>query len=362
MSDSQYPVEILEPSPLPYEVHIVHPIRRRYWLHLLLFLATIFTTLIVGARSEYNFAQGGAQFQTREDVFPLPWALQEPARLALGIPFSLTLLGILFAHEMGHFVSAKRNHVYATLPFFIPAPTLIGTMGAFIRIRSEIHTRAALFDIGIAGPIAGFVVAVPMLFLGLILSHPTPPHSSGSGLMLGFPLIFSLAWKLIHFRSAIGVAQISLSPTAMAAWVGMFATALNLLPGGQLDGGHIVYAVAPRWHQRISRFTVLALIPMGIFLWVGWLIWATLLLLSLMRHPPVSSHPPLDGKRKSLAAFALVMFVLTLVPAPFWEAHPAHGIEPDGVWQLLPEGVRQKLSPKHSGEGAWLHVSHQRSS
>jgi len=335
MSDPQYPVEILEPPPLPYEVHVIHPIRRRYWLHLLLFLATIFTTLVVGARLQYNFAQGTAQFQTGADFFPLSWAWRQPSRLALGIPFSLTLLGILLTHEMGHFAYAQRHHVFATLPFFLPAPTLIGTMGAFIRIRSHIPTRTALFDIGIAGPIAGFVVALPMLFLGLILSHPAPPHGDGSGLMFGFPLIFALGWKLLHARSVLTMAQVSLSPIAIAAWVGMFATALNLLPGGQLDGGHIVYALAPRWHKTISRLTVLALVPMGIYWWVGWLIWAALLMLSLMRHPPVPSHPPLDLRRKLLGAFALAMFVLTLVPAPFWEVHPPRGIEPDGVWQLV---------------------------
>lgn len=317
MSDSQYPLETLEPSALPYEVHVIHPIRRRYWLHLLLFLATIFTTLVVGARLQYNFALGLPQFQSDADLFPLRWALQQPARLVLGIPFSVTLLGILLAHEMGHFVYAQRNHVYATLPFFLPAPTLIGTMGAFIRIRSPIQTRAALFDIGIAGPIAGFVVAVPVLFFALLGSRPAVVAPGDSGLVLGFPLVFTGAWKLLHPHGTLQLAQLSLSPIAIAAWTGMFATSLNLLPGGQLDGGHIVYALFPRLHKTVSRLTVLALIPMGIFWWMGWLIWAALLLLSLMRHPAVPEYPPLDGKRKFLGWFALLMFALTIIPAPF---------------------------------------------
>lgn len=317
MSDPQYPVEILEPSPLPYEVHVVHPIRRRYWLHLLLFLATIFTTLVVGARLQYNFALRLPQFQSDADLFPLRWALQQPSRLVLGIPFSVTLLGILLAHEMGHFVYAQRNHVYATLPFFLPAPTLIGTMGAFIRIRSPIRTRAALFDIGIAGPIAGFVVALPILFFALLASRPAVVPPGESGLVLGFPLIFTAAWKLLHPHATLQLAQLSLSPIAVAAWTGMFATSLNLLPGGQLDGGHIIYAVSPRLHKTVSRLTVLALIPMGIFLWMGWLIWAALLLLSLMRHPPVPEYPSLNEKRQVLGCFALLMFVLTIIPAPF---------------------------------------------
>ena len=317
MSDPVVPTELLEPAPAPHEVHIIHPIRRRYWLHLLLFLATVFTTLVVGARLEYNFSSGLPQFHSDADLFPLSWALAQPSRLLLGVPFSLTLLTILLAHEMGHFVYAKRHHVYATLPFFLPAPTLIGTLGAFIRIRSPIRSRAALFDIGIAGPIAGFVLAVPVLVFSLYSSRPAHTSPGDPGLVLGFPLIFHAVWQVIPAHAHTSLNQLSLSPAAIAAWVGMFATALNLLPGGQLDGGHIVYALFPRSHRTISRLTVLALIPMGIFWWMGWLIWAILLLLSLMRHPPVPEFPPLDRKRNLLGWFALLMFVLTIAPQPF---------------------------------------------
>lgn len=318
MSDPALPTELLDPSPTPREVHVIYPLRRRYWLHLLLFAATIFTTLVVGARLEYNYALGLPQFHSYDDIFPLIWTLQQPSRLLLGIPFSVALLGILTAHEMGHFVYAQRNHVYATLPFFIPAPTLIGTFGAFIRIRSPIRTRAALFDIGIAGPIAGFAVAVPVLFFSLLHPHAAkllPPDDSA--LTFGFPLIFNALWSLIHPHAHLRLDQLSLSPVTVAAWVGMFATSLNLLPGGQLDGGHIVYSLSPRSHKLISRLTVLALIPMSIFLWTGWLLWAVLLGITLMQHPPVPQFPELDSKRKLLGAFALLMFVLTLIPAPF---------------------------------------------
>src|SRR5438270_1785549 len=190
MSDPGYPIEVLKPEPRPYEVHVILPPRRRYWLHLLLFVATIFTTLVVGARLQYNFAHSLPQFHSDADLFPLSWALQNPENLVLGIPFSVTLLGILLAHEMGHFVLAQRNHVYATLPFFLPAPTLIGTMGAFIRIRSPIRSRAALFDIGIAGPIAGFVVAVPVLMASLLLSRPLTSEPGQSIVNLGYPVVF----------------------------------------------------------------------------------------------------------------------------------------------------------------------------
>ena len=317
MSDPFIPTELLDPTHSPPLVHVIYPIRRRYWLHLLLFAATIFTTLVVGARLQYNFALGLPQFHSDADIFPLRWALQQPSRLLLGIPFSVALLGILLAHEMGHFFYAQRNHVYATLPFFLPAPTLIGTMGAFIRIRSPIRSRAALFDIGIAGPIAGFVVALPLLFFSLSGSRPATVPTSDSDLVLGFPLIFHMAWSLIHPHTLLHLDQLSLSPVAVAAWVGMFATSLNLLPGGQLDGGHIVYALSPKSHKLVSRLTVLALVPLSIFLWLGWLIWAGLLLLSLMRHPPVPRFPALDTKRRLLGWLALVMFVLTIIPAPF---------------------------------------------
>ena len=335
MSDSGYPIEVLEPAPRPHEVHVVYPLRRRYWLHLLLFAATIFTTLIVGARLQYNFSLGLPQFHSDADLFPLSWALQHPGNLVLGIPFSVTLLGILLAHEMGHFIYAQRNHVYATLPFFLPAPTLIGTMGAFIRIRSPIRTRAALFDIGIAGPIAGFVAALPVLLVALMASRPAAAQPTDSGLVLGFPLIFHLTWSLMHPHGALHLVQLSLSPVAIAAWVGMFATSLNLLPGGQLDGGHIVYALSPRSHKIVSRLTVLALVPLGVFCWAGWLIWAVLLLVSLLRHPHVPEYPPLDRKRKLLGWFALLMFALTMVPTPFSQIDPQRGVQPAGVWQML---------------------------
>ncbi len=317
MSDPLLPTDILEAASHRHDVYIVHPLRRRYWVHLLLFAATVFSTLIVGARLQYNFVSGLPQFSSDADLFPLPWVLEQPSRLLLGVPFSASLMAILLAHEMGHFVYAQRNRVYATLPYFLPAPTLIGTLGAFIRIRSPIRSRAALFDIGIAGPIAGFVVAVPILVASLLMSRPLSTDPGQSMVTLGYPLVFQWAWRMLHPHVAFSAARLSLSPLAIAAWVGMFATSLNLLPGGQLDGGHIIYSLWPRHHKNISRLTVLALIPMGIFFWTGWLIWAVLLLLTLMRHPPVPEYPPLDSKRRLLGITALLMFALTLIPAPF---------------------------------------------
>src|SRR5205807_980730 len=185
----------------------------------------------------FSLDDGAAPF------FPVGWAFSHPQRLLLGIPFAGTLMLILLAHEMGHYLYCKKYGVWATLPFFIPAPTLIGTLGAFIRIRSPIRSRTALFDIGIAGPIAGFVVALSVLVFSLGLSKPMLAGFPAADLELGFPKIFRLAQILL---ASVGVgggvlrlplSRLLLHPTTIAAWVGMFATSLNLLPGGQLDGG-----------------------------------------------------------------------------------------------------------------------------
>lgn len=295
--------------------------RQRYWLHILLLLATCFTTLVVGARMQYDFQNNQTPFSPTDDAlpfFPLTWVLQQPSRLLLGLPFAATLMLILLAHEMGHYLYCRYYGVYATLPFFIPAPTLIGTLGAFIRIRSPIRSRTALFDIGIAGPIAGFVVATTVLIFAMPLSKIMPPVAADSDIQLGYPLIFRLVWALTPLgHHGIALNEVYFHPTAIAAWVGMFATALNLLPGGQLDGGHIVFATAPRAHKLVSRLTILALIPMALYFWAGWLIWAVLLRISGMRHPIVVEYPGITGVRRWLVVFALVMLVLTLAPAPF---------------------------------------------
>jgi len=325
MSDPISPVSSTTDFYRPVEVFMVRPPRQRYWIHVLLLLATIFTTLVVGARMEFNFLHRWSCFYTGDDglaIFPLRWALQ-PANLMLGIPFSCTLMLILLAHEMGHYLYCRRYGVWATLPFFIPFPTLIGTLGAFIRIRSPIRSRSALFDIGIAGPIAGFVVAVVVLFFSLGWSQPIAPELPAADIQLGFPLIFHLThWLLItaglaHGAAALPLRQVHLHPVAIAGWVGMFATALNLLPGGQLDGGHIVFSLAPRMHRLVSRVSILALVPMAIFFWLGWLLWAVLLGLSGMRHPVVPEWPGVEGSRQRIGLFALVLLVLTLAPAPF---------------------------------------------
>jgi len=312
---------------VPHPIELIYLPRRkpRYWLHGLLLLATIFTTLVVGARMEFNFEHNEPAFSLKDDddFFPMNWTFEQPSRLLQGVPFAFTLMVILLAHELGHYLCCRYYGVYATLPFFIPAPTLIGTLGAFIRIRSPIRSRTALFDIGIAGPIAGFILATAVLFLALPLSKVLPPGANPD-IELGYPLIFRLVWYLLPLAelkaNAHALPAIYFHPTAIAAWVGMFATALNLLPGGQLDGGHIVFSIAPRAHRFISRLTILALIPMAFYFWTGWLLWAVLLRISGMRHPVVAERPQVRGLRLWLALFAFLMLILTFSPAPFAHA------------------------------------------
>jgi len=221
---------------------------------------------------------------------------------------------------MGHYLCAMRYGVSATLPFFIPAPTLIGTLGAFIRIKSRIHSRTALLDIGIAGPIAGFVLAVPAAIIGLLLSRPAPILDDND-ISVGFPLIFHFLHQLLSGSSQVLKSHLlptlNLHPIAIAAWVGMLATALNLLPGGQLDGGHIIYSAFPRAHKFISMASILVLIPLAFISWAGWLVWALMLGITGLRHPDVPIYSGLTQGRQRLVALAVLMLFLTFIPAPF---------------------------------------------
>lgn len=312
----------------PVEVFVVRPPKPRYWLHALLLVATIFTTLVVGARMQFNFKHNLPALTAGDEYipfFPVEWVFSHPSRILLGIPFSLTLLLILLAHEMGHYLYCRYYRVHATLPFFIPAPTLIGTLGAVIRIKSPIRSRASLFDIGIAGPIAGFIVALSVLLVSLTLSKPMLPGTPPSDIYLGYPIVFELVHRLIAaFAPMLSISTVPLSrvylhPTAVAAWVGMFATALNLLPSGQLDGGHIVYALWPRAHRVVSWITVAVLIYLGRH-YIGWRMWAGLVAamnIVSWRQQQAPEYPPIHASRWILAIIGLLMLILTLTPVPF---------------------------------------------
>jgi membrane-associated protease RseP (regulator of RpoE activity) len=271
--------------------------RQRYWLHALLFLVTLLTTTVVGA--------GMAGYSHM-------W--HDPSFLLDGLPFSLTLISILMAHEFGHFLAARYYHVDATLPFFIPAPTLIGTMGAVIRIRSAILSKRILFDIGIAGPLGGFAVLIWPLAVGVSMSKIVPGIGTHGDLIFGTPAILRL-FEMLQFPG-VPTANIYLHPVARAAWVGLLATALNLLPIGQLDGGHILYAFLGERTRLLSRIFVALLVPMGLFFTYSWLVWAVILFFFGMRHPSIIDPVPVGRTRSWLGVAALAMFLLSFTAAP----------------------------------------------
>jgi membrane-associated protease RseP (regulator of RpoE activity) len=237
-----------------------------------------------------------------------------------GLWYSGTILAILGAHEMGHYWYCRRYNVDATLPFFLPAPLpLTGTLGAVIKIREAFPTRTVLFDIGVAGPIAGFVVLVPALFIGLALSQVIPEPTSGSGLYLGEPLLFQWATRLMFGTLQDGY-TVNMHPMVFAAWFGMLATALNLLPFGQLDGGHITYATLGRWSTPISLVTVSSAIVMT-YLSLSWLFLTVMMVLMLVilgpRHPRVIyESEPLGHGRRVIAVVALLIFAVCFTPTP----------------------------------------------
>jgi membrane-associated protease RseP (regulator of RpoE activity) len=290
--------------------------RPRYWLHALLFLSALITTTGVGARLAHNFQANRPAFELEQDLSALADMLSHPSLLADGLPFSLTLLAILLAHEMGHYLTCLRYGIDVSLPYFIPAPTFIGTFGAFIRIRSPIYSKRVLFDVGIAGPLAGFLVLLPALAIGLAYSKVAPGLAERGDLIFGAPPVLRALEYLI--LPGVAPADIYLHPMARAAWIGVLATALNLLPIGQLDGGHILYAYFSRGHRVLSRLAVGALIPIGILYWPGWLLWAGFFAFFGLKHPPTIYDPVgLDPARRRLGLVALLVLLATFTIAPF---------------------------------------------
>ena len=290
-------------------------------MQLTLLAATVVTTTFAGSCHYYNFA---VDLETINQVPDDPAAtslLLEPVFWLRGLWYSLTILAILGCHEMGHYIACLRYGVEATRPYFLPAPLpLTGTLGAFIRIRSRIPSKVALFDIGIAGPLAGCVVAVPALFIGLWLSRVDRLPEDASNLVeLGEPLFFRFAAWLVWGEVAEGY-TINMHPMAFAAWFGLLATALNLFPIAQLDGGHISYAVFGR------RSTAITIVMIGVaigltFVSSSWIAWTVMLvaMIALMgpRHPPtLDEDEPLDRRRLILAAVALAVLIVCFTPAP----------------------------------------------
>ena len=292
---------------------------KRLWPALLLFLLTVLSTLAVGSEFAVSYANNVPPFSSSDDPFtPVFQAFAHPHLLLLGLPFSFTLIAILLAHEMGHYLACRYYRIDASYPYFMPGPPYFGTFGAFILIRSRFTSRRALFDVGIAGPIAGFLVAVPAMAWAVATSKVLPAAQANASVVFGVPPLMHLFVALFHPN--VDPNWLLLHPVGRAAWMGLLATALNLFPAWQLDGGHIVFAVSSRRHQRISIAVSLVLLGMGIYGWHPWAVWGiALLVLSLrFRHPPLLDQwEPLDASRKLLALAALAIFLLsfTLWPA-----------------------------------------------
>jgi membrane-associated protease RseP (regulator of RpoE activity) len=266
--------------------------------HVLLFIATFFTTLFAGA------LLNGV----------IPW--EQPEKIYLGLPFSLTLLFILLTHEMSHYLTSRHHHVQATLPYFIPAPSIIGTFGAVIKMKPPIPDRRSLIDIGASGPIGGLIIAVIACIVGLQLSEVRPAGEIQNGISFGSSLLFTFLSKIV-LNVMPEDYDVILHPVAFAGWIGLLVTSLNLLPIGQLDGGHITYALFGEKHEWISKGTIPVLVILGILFWPGWLIWAVLMIILGYRHPPVVyPHIQLDKKRKLIGWLSLVIFILTFTPTP----------------------------------------------
>jgi membrane-associated protease RseP (regulator of RpoE activity) len=293
-----------------------NPTRRSLIFSGCLFFLTLLTCLLAGTQFAVAYAHNQA---VSLDAFTQTFSLvyRHPAMLLAGLPFALTLMTILMAHELGHYFACRRHHIRSSYPFFIPAPNLIGTFGAFILIRSPIRSVRALFDVGASGPIVGFIAAIPALAYGIVNAKmiPSVAVDGSADLTFGVPMILRL--MIAVFQPNAQAADLLLHPVARAAWVGLFATALNLLPVGQLDGGHIVRSVSPRLHRLISLLLPVALVPLGFFQWKGWLVWAVILFaLRFVRMMPIYDPEPLDPDRRFAAMVTLIIFVLCFMPAP----------------------------------------------
>jgi len=281
----------------------------RTWLPPALFVATLASTMYMGAWHHAYFLVGFSDDAARFALLPGAW-------------YSFTILAILGTHELGHYYACRYYRVDASPPYFLPVPIVpTGTFGAFIRIRQRIPTKAMLFDIGAAGPIAGFVVAVPALFAGVALSRvtPLPPADSVELITLGEPLLFRAAAWLVWGALPDGH-TINLHPMGFAAWFGLLMTALNLFPIGQLDGGHISYAALGSRSTGVTLGGVAVVVGLTFFS-LSWLLWAVLMVTMLVvfgpRHPrTLDDHVPLDSRRRLVALATAAIFVLCFTPAP----------------------------------------------
>lgn len=289
--------------------------KERTWLNILLFIITAASTFFVGITWSLSYKY--AESLSQPEQIPLDFnILKDPSILKLSVVYAVVLIGILLAHEMGHYLTCRFYRIDATLPFFIPAPTLIGTLGAFIKIRSPIKKKHQLFDIGVAGPLAGFILAVPAVIYGLSVSKIVPSLPQEGTLVFGEPLLIHAVSGFV-FKGVSSGYDVVVHPIAFAGWVGLLVTALNLFPIGQLDGGHVFYSLIGPKVRKYAKFILVGFIIMGIFFWIGWFVWALLISFLGLNHPPVmDEEAPLSPGRKVLSVIALAIFILSFIPAP----------------------------------------------
>jgi membrane-associated protease RseP (regulator of RpoE activity) len=296
--------------------------RESWTMHAVLFAVTLFSTTAAGA-----MLAGALPADAGVVLNPGGWDLGFFRAWSAGLSFSVPLLAILLCHELGHYITARRYQLDVSPPYFVPAPPPwlpIGTLGAFIRLRTIMTDRRQLIDVGAAGPIAGFVVAVPLLWIGLTHSHAMSMEGArGAQVALGSGFAVPLGDSLLTLgmrRLAGGAPTVMLHPTAFAAWFGVFVTNVNLLPIAQLDGGHVLYAALPRWQERIARVFWILIMLLGWF-WQGWWVFGTFVLIlsrGRLGHPPVlDAYRPLPPSRRRLAWGSLLLFVVTFAPVPF---------------------------------------------
>lgn len=305
----------------------VRSIFRDYGLPLLLLGATVLTTTANGARFMQNFLDGSPPVIRDSDLWPWIWLSAHPRLLLLGWTFSLSLLGILLIHEFGHYFACRRHGIRSTLPWLLPAPTLSGTAGAVIRIRSHIPNRNALMDVGIYGPLAGYFASIVAVALGFVLSGNAPPGAAKAIVRFGpEPLTIRLIHSLLlrWYPSIPSFDRITPHPVLIAGWIGLFITSLNLIPGGQLDGGHVLYAISPRLHKLFTVGLPFVLFLAGTVCWVGWMLWGIFLLAPAMRHPHVPPLPALNRGRAVIGFVGLVVFLLTFTATPFCDSSLMH--------------------------------------
>ena len=286
---------------------------RLWWLNAALFIATVISSTVFGFALVESFSSG-RPFDVDQLVDAWVRFGRGDRAVWAGLDFSAPLLLILLTHEFGHYVMSAQRGVNASLPYFLPSPLLFGTFGAFIRIRSPIYSRKSLFDIGIAGPIAGFAVLLPFLIGGVLLSRSAPGFAARGPFVFGTPMALrAIEWLRFPHASP---ADIALHPMAMAAWAGLLATAFNLLPLGQLDGGHILYAIfGQRGHRLISSGVIAILALLGFLYWPWWF-WGAVMFFFGRRHPLVYDSTPVSKTRVLLGGVALLLFLLSISVVP----------------------------------------------